>query len=114
MTRRRPYLCGEALKHAEAWARRSGVEISPVEDEAITANGSETALTTATLAARLNRSTEWTAELLAESQADGIVVEAGTGGWRLSAAGERRFGQAFRSLSLPRDGLEVPAGGNTG
>ncbi len=73
----------------------------------------ERGLSTATIAARLNRSTEQTAQLLAESEDAGIVQAQG-GGWRLSDEAERRFGQALRCLALPRDGLEVPAGGNTG
>ncbi len=70
----------------------------------VTANGSETALSTATLAARLNRRVEWTEELLAESEADGIV-ESADGAWRLSVEAERRFGPALRALSLPSDPL---------
>ncbi len=77
----------------------------------VTANGSETALTTATLAARLNHSIQWTEELLAESEADGIV-ESADGAWRLSDEAEHRFGRALRGLTLACDGLEVPAGGN--
>jgi len=69
-----------------------------------TASGNERALPTATLARRLNRSHAWTEQLLAESEADGIVDSAG-GDWRLSDEGERRFGRALRSLSLPRDRL---------
>ncbi len=79
-----------------------------------TVNGkTERGLPTVTLAARLNRSAEWTARLLAELEAEGVVVQCSAGSWRLSDEGERRFGFALRSLSLPRDGLEVPAGGNT-
>ena len=66
---------------------------------------------TTDLARRLNRSSLWVEQLLSETEADGIVERVGTG-WRLSDAGERRFGRALRSLNLPRDCLEVPAGGN--
>ncbi len=74
-----------------------------------TASGNERALPTATLARRLNRSHAWTEQLLAESEADGIV-ESADGVWRLSDEAERRFGRALRGLTLACDGLEVPAG----
>jgi len=50
---------------------------------------------------------------MGESEADGIVVQFSDGRWRLSHEAERRFGRAPRCLALPRDGLEVPAGGNS-
>ena len=56
------------------------------------------------LAGLLNRSPAWTEALLEESERGG-VVERVNGGWRLSEAGERRYGTALRSLSLGRGAL---------
>ena len=56
------------------------------------------------LAELLNRSDEWTLALLEESERGG-VVERVNGGWRLSEAGESRYGRALRALALGRDAL---------
>jgi len=77
-----------------------------VSATAVTASGKATDRTIATvdLARRLRRSEAFVDELLVESEAMG-VVESTPGGWQLSDQGERRFGRAFRNLSLPRDRL---------
>jgi len=59
---------------------------------------------TAELARTLNRSATFVEELLAESATMGLVERAPSG-WKLSDEGERRFGQAFRNLSLQGNGL---------
>ena len=69
-----------------------------------TANGNDRTIATAQLARSLSRSVVWVEQLLGESATMGLV-ESAPGGWRLSDQGERRFGQAFRNLSLPGDGL---------
>ena len=56
------------------------------------------------LAGLLNRSPAWTEALLEESERGG-VVERVNGGWRLSTAGELRYGRALRALTMPRDAL---------
>jgi Mn-dependent DtxR family transcriptional regulator len=61
-------------------------------------------LSTRDLAQSLNRSTEWTESLLAESERDGVVERAGDR-WRLTKEGERRVGAALRALSLPQGGV---------
>ena len=66
-------------------------------------NGTTPAVrSTADLARLLNRGPEWVERLMAESEAEG-VVERVNGGWRLSEAGEARYGRALRALG--RDAL---------
>jgi len=71
---------------------------------AVTANGKHRTIATVDLGRRLRRSEAFVEELLNESETMGLV-ERGGNGWRLSAEGERRFGRAFRALSLPSDPL---------
>ena len=68
-------------------------------------NGTTPAVrSTADLGRLLNRGQDWIERLMAESEAMG-VVERINGGWRLSEAGERRFGTALRAMTLGRDAL---------
>ena len=101
---RRRYAVVLAALHADARFEHEGRRKASRWSLSPSRNGRHPASrSTADLGRLLNRGQDWVERLMAESEAMGIVERAGDG-WRLSAAGERRFGTALRALTLGQDG----------